>query len=314
MHQITFKEVLHNMIVLAPDDRGNLIDEERWTPYIEHHNFTLIEEFIRRKQLEGCSDATLRQYHDYMVRISIDVGKKLEDLNTNDIRSFLSNYQETRQCKNHTMDNMRRAYSSFFNFIEEEYSILNPVKKIHKIKSEKTLQMPFTDEEIIMIEDACKNIRELTIINFLNSSGIRVSELCGLNRNSLSLNTREGKVFGKGSKERKFYIDARTKVHLEKYLKKRTDSNPALFVTANAPFNRLTKTGCEYMVAQIGTRAGVEKCHPHRFRRTLATRLIDRGVPIEQVQQILGHTKLDTTLIYAQVNQTNVKLNHSKFC
>lgn len=302
------------MIVFAYDDYGNIVQETRFTDPIMTHNFMVIEEFIRRKNLEGCSENTLRQYHDYITQLSNSIGKRLEDMNTSDIRSFLSNYQETRKCKNHTMDNMRRAFSSFYNFIEEEYRVLNPVKRIHKIKSEKTLQTPFTDEEVVLLQDNCKTIRETAIIDFLSSSGVRVSELCSLDKRSISLNTREGIVFGKGSKERKIYIDARCKVHLEKYLNKRTDTNPALFVTANAPFNRLTKTGCEYMVAQIGMRASVEKCHPHRFRRTLATRLIDRGVPIEQVQQILGHTKIDTTLIYAQVNQSNVKINHSKFC
>lgn len=301
------------MVVFAYDDYGNIVEEIRFTEQILTHNIMIIEEYIRRKSLEGCSDNTLRQYHDYVSQLSNSIGKRLEDMNTTDIRSFLSNYQETRKCTNRTMDNMRRAFSSFYNFIEEEYRILNPVKRIHKIKSEKTLHTPFTDEEIVMLQDACKNIREQAILDFLSSSGVRVSELCGLNRNAISLITREGIVFGKGSKERKIYIDARTKVHLEKYLSKRTDFNQALFVTANAPFNRLTKTGCEYLIAQIGMRASVERCHPHRFRRTLATRLIDRGVPIEQVQQILGHTKIDTTLIYAQVNQSNVKLNHSKF-
>lgn len=302
------------MIVFAYDDFGNIVQETRFTDPIMSHNFMVIEEFVKRKALEGCSDNTLRQYHDYVTQLSNSIGKRLEDMSTSDIRSFLSNYQETRKCKNHTMDNMRRAFSSFYNFIEEEYRVLNPVKRIHKIKSEKTLMTPFTDEEIVLLQDNCKNIRELAIIDFLSSSGVRVSELCSLDKRAISLVNREGIVFGKGAKERKIYIDARCKVHLEKYLYKRTDTNPALFVTANAPFNRLTKTGCEYMVAQIGMRASVEKCHPHRFRRTLATRLIDRGVPIEQVQQILGHTKIDTTLIYAQVNQSNVKINHSKFC
>ena len=152
------------------------------------------------------------------------------------------------------------------------------------------------------------------MIEFLNSSGVRVSELCSLDIDDIDFSSNEGIVFGKGSKERIIYFDSRTKVHLEKYLQSRNDDIPALFISSKPPYRRLTPSGVEFIVKRLGETAGIEKCHPHRFRRTLATRLIDRGVPIEQVQKILGHNKLDTTLIYAQVNQTNVKLNHSKFC
>lgn len=303
-----------NMVVFVLDDNGNYIAEERYTERVMNHNREILTNFINTKRLEGCSSQTLKNYEDCIWGLSLGIGKEYDKLTVNDIKSFLSNYQAMRKIKNHSMDNMRRVYSSFYNFLEEEdYVLKSPMRKIHKIKSEKVIQKPFTDEEVVLIQDNCKNIRELAIIDFLNSTGVRVSELCALDREDIDLEKREGLVFGKGSKERIIYFDARTKVHLQKYLERREDDNIALFTTNKAPYDRLTKTGIEYIVAKIGLRSSIEKCHPHRFRRTLATRLIDRGVPIEQVQCILGHTKLDTTLIYAQVNQGNVKNNHSKF-
>jgi site-specific recombinase XerD len=226
----------------------------------------------------------------------------------------MSDYQSNHKIKNMSMDNLRRVMNSFYNFLEEEdYIMKSPMKKIHKIKEEKIIKNPFTEDEVVLIQDACKNIREIALIDFLYITGVRVSELCQLNKEDIDFDKQEGIVFGKGAKERLIYFDARTKIHLLKYLKTRKDDNEALFVTSDAPYTRLTKNGIEYLVRIIGERANVEKCHPHRFRRTLATRMIDRGVPIEQVQNILGHTKIEATLIYAQVNQGNVKMSHSKF-
>lgn len=213
------------------------------------------------------------------------------------------------------MDGMRRVFSSFFNWLEDEdYIIKSPVRKIHHIKYEYAVQKPFTEEDLEKLRDACTTIRDLALVDFLNSSGVRVSELCRLDIDDLDLEKNEGIVFGKGSKERIIYFDSKTKVHLQKYLSQRVDDSPALFVTNRKKATRITASGVEFIIRNLGEIAGVEKCHPHRFRRTLATRLIDRGVPIEQVQRMLGHTKIDTTLIYAQVNQSNVKLNHSKYC
>lgn len=302
------------MVVMAFNENGDIVQEERYTQAIFRQNDLTLDNFLKQKRLEGCTDETLRSYHDYVVSLSTGVGKRFIDMTSTDIKSFLSNYQTTRHISNQSLDNMRRCYSSFFNYMEEEYDKINPTKKIHKIKSETTIQYPFTDEDIVLLRDNCANIRELAIVDFLNSSGVRVSELVGLNKTDISLISREGVVFGKGRKERRIYFDAAAKIHIQKYLQRRKDNNPALFVTAREPYERLTKAGVEYMIAKLGMRSNVEKCHPHRFRRSLATRLIDRNVPIEQVQSILGHTKIETTLIYAQVNQNNVKINHSKFC
>ena len=292
---------------------SNLTDEEKQnrSPYL------VLKDFLLAKKLEGCSLNTIKGYHDALLAFLVLMNpQRLIDVTTTDIRNYLNYYYETRNVNHHTLDTLRRVFSSFFDWLQQEdYIIKNPVKKIKRIKINKTVKKAFSDEEIVMIKDACKKrtLRDICIIDFLYSSGVRVSELCGLNINDIDLKEREGIVFGKGAKERTVYFDASTKIHLEQYLSERYDDNPALFVSLRYPFKRIHKNGVELLVREIGQQAGVDKCYPHRFRRTLATNLINKGVPIEQVQQILGHTKIDTTLIYAIVNQDNVKLNHKKY-
>ena len=243
-----------------------------------------------------------------------DIIKPVDKYNALDIRDYLVSYKKYNNVSNNTLDDMRRVFNSFFNFLEDEdYIIKNPIRKIHKIKGEKIVKTAFTEEEVELIRDACNHIRDLAMIDFLNSSGVRVSELCNLNRTDIDLDNKEGIVFGKGSKERIIYFDARTKVHLTKYLNTRNDDCAALFCTKIKPYRRLDRSGIEDLLKIIGKKAGVQGCHPHRFRRTLATRLLYKNVPIEQVQKILGHEKIETTLIYAQVNQNDVKASHQKF-
>lgn len=281
---------------------------------IRNYNEKLILFFLKTKKLEGCTTKTLKCYQDMLMIWNRELTKKFTELNAMEIRNYLMSYQDNRGISNHSLDNIRRIFSTFFNYLEEEdYVTKNPIRKIHKIKGEQIIHSPFTDEEIELLRDNCPSIRELALIDFLNSSGVRVSELCNMDITDIDLNRREGIVLGKGAKERIIYIDARTKVHMSKYLETRNDNNSALFVTANEPHERLSKSGVEFIVRTIGEMSNIEKCHPHRFRRSLATRLIDRNVPIEQVQKILGHAKIETTLIYAQVNQQNVKINHAKF-
>ena len=275
--------------------------------------YTILKEFLQTKKLEGCSNRTLKLYYDIIFKLmmSDDIHPCLMD--TAYLRSYLANYQAERGISNSSLDNIRRVFSSFFSYLEDEgYIIKNPVNKIHRIKIEKHVKKPFSDEDIELLRDACRDIRELCIVDFLNSSGVRVSELCSLNIDDINLTTREGVVFGKGNKQRIIYFDAKSKIHLVKYLSSRIDDNPALFVSKKYPFRRMQKSGIEILLKEIGDIANVENVHPHRFRRTLATNLINKGVPIEQVQQILGHTKIDTTLLYAVVNQENVKINHTR--
>lgn len=279
-------------------------------------SYNVLKEYLMSKRFEGCSNQTLKMYYNTLFNFieQMDEDITIFDVKAVDIRSYLMKYQEERKCSGITIDNMRRVFSSFYNWLEvEDYTIKNPVRKIKKIKTDKTIKKPFSSEELERIKDACLNYRELALVEFLYSTGIRVGELCGLDVSDLNFNTREGIVFGKGAKERIIYFDVKSKVHLIRYINTRVDSNPALFVTKKYPFNRLEKSGVETIIREIGCRAGVEKCHPHRFRRTFATNLLDRGVPIEQVQVLLGHTKIDTTLLYANVNGQQVKLNHDRF-
>lgn len=281
---------------------------------IHNHNKYLLERYLRSKQLEGLSCLTLKNYKQNISYLQSVVLKRFENMTTRDIKNFLYDYQLENKISNSTLDDMRRVYSSFFNFLDEEdYIVKNPVKKIHHIKSKKSIKKAFSEEEIIRLQDSCTSKRDRALIDFLYSTGVRVSELCRLNITDIDFNNKELIVFGKGNKERIVYFDSRTKVHLNDYLESRDDNNDALFVVSAEPHERLTPAGVEYIVKMIGNKAGVKKCHPHRFRRTLATRLINRGMPIEQVQKLLGHTKIDTTLIYAQVDQSNVKSSHERF-
>ena len=245
------------------------------------------------------------------------MGKLAKEISTDDLRWYLDSYQRRNNASKVTVDNVRRILSSFFSWLEEENLILkSPVRRIHKVKTGKTVKETYTDEALEQMRDHCsncENTRDLAIIDLLSSTGMRVGELVKLNREDINFQERECIVFGKGEKERKVYFDARTKIHLQRYLDSRRDTDPALFVTLQAPHNRLMISGVEIRLRELGRRLGIPKVHPHKFRRTLATMAIDKGMPIEQVQQLLGHQSVDTTLQYAMVNQNNVKISHHRF-
>lgn len=275
----------------------------------------ILQEFLIAKRGEGCTIETLKSYFQTVRHLLLWFqDRPITEITGNDMKAYLTQYQTSKHVSNSTLDNMRRNFNSFFNYLCcEDYIDKNPMMRVRKIKSDTTLKLPFTEEELERVRDACGNIRELAMVDFLYSTGVRVSELVNCDIHDFNLQTQEGVVYGKGGKERIVYLDTRSKLHIERYLKYRCDSNPALFVGPNAPYLRVTKAGVEYILRDIGHRAHVENVHPHRFRRTLATRLLERGMPIEQVQAILGHSKMDTTLIYAKVSQSGVKLNHSKY-
>ena len=242
------------------------------------------------------------------------IGKPECQITTEDLRSYLDTYQRRGTVSKVTLDNVRRILSSFFAWLEDEdYIVKSPVRRIHKVKTGKTVKETYTDESLELMRDHCENTRDLAMIDLLASTGIRVGELVKLNRNDVDFDNRECIVFGKGNKERKVYFDARTKIHLQRYLAERTDQNDALFVSLLKPFDRLQISGVEIRLRKIGRELNFQKVHPHKFRRTLATMAIDKGMPIEQVQQLLGHQSIDTTLQYAMVNQNNVKESHRKF-
>lgn len=288
---------------------------ERQAPFAqEKDNTDLLGSFISAKRIEGCSEKSLKYYETTIQQMFAEVDKPIREMITDDLRGYLSNYQKQRGSSKVTIDNMRRIFSSFFGWLEDEdYILKSPVRRINKIKTDKVIKETFTDEGLEQLRDACNEIRDLAIIDILASTGIRVGELVNLNREDVNFSERECVVFGKGNSERVVYFDARTKIHLQNYLDSRTDNNPALFVSLTMPRERLLAGGVETRLRELGERAELQKVHPHKFRRTLATRAIDKGMPIEQVQQLLGHVRIDTTMHYAQVNQANVKNSHRKF-
>lgn len=280
----------------------------------ENSNEKMLEMFLAAKKIEGCSKKSLDYYQSTITNMLIKVGKNFKHISTNDLRDYLSNYQNKSNVSKVTLDNLRRILSSFFSWLEEENFILkSPVRRIKKIKTAQTIKETYTDEVLETLRDYCHNDRDLAIIDLLASTGMRVGELVRLNREDIDFENRECVVFGKGEKERKVYFDARAKIHIIRYLKSRTDDNNALFVSLLKPHKRLKISGVEIRLRELGRKLKLPRVHPHKFRRTLATKAIDKGMPIEQVQHLLGHTKIDTTLQYAIVNQNNVKISHRRY-
>ena len=277
-------------------------------------NLTLKEEFLSAKQVEGCSERSVNYYSSTLDNLIKSLIKPFNQIETEDLRVYLSEYQKKNDASKQTIDNIRRILSSFFTWLEDEdYILKSPVRRIHKIKTMKQVKETYSDEALERLRDNCKTIRDLALIDMLASTGMRVGELVKLNRVDVDFVNRECVVLGKGSKERVVYFDARTKLHLQNYLNSRTDDNEALFVSLLEPHNRLEIAGVEIMLRKLGRSLEINKVHPHKFRRTLATRAIDKGMPIEQVQKLLGHQKIDTTMEYAIVDQQNVKNSHKKY-
>ena len=277
-------------------------------------NPKLIDSFVSAKRIEGCSEKTLKYYRTTIETMVASIDKGIRHIQTEDLRSYLTDYQSKNQSSRVTIDNIRRILSSFFSWLEDEdYILKSPVRRIHRVKTGTNIKETYSDEARELMRDNCTELRDLAIIDMLASTGMRVGEMVLLNQNDIDFNERECIVFGKGSKERVVYFDARTKIHLQNYLESRTDNNPALFVSLKSPHERLKIGGVEVRLREFGRQLGINKVHPHKFRRTLATMAIDKGMPIEQLQQLLGHRKIDTTLQYAMVKQSNVKIAHRKY-
>lgn len=277
-------------------------------------NYEYLKMFLEAKQIEGCSERTIKYYRVTIEHLLKNVQNPIRKITTEMMREYLVDYQKINNCGKTTVDNIRRNISSFFSWLEEEdYILKSPMRRIHKIKTKKAVKNIITDEEIEKLRDNCRNLRDTAMIDLLYSTGIRVGELVKLNIEDINFSERECVVFGKGDKERKVYFDAKSKIHLKNYIESRTDNNPALFVTLNAPYDRLKISGVEIRIRELGRLLNLEKIHPHKFRRTMATRAIDKGMPIEQVQKILGHSQIDTTMQYAIVNQNNVKASHRRY-
>ena len=274
----------------------------------------LIAMFIAAKRIEGCSEKTIKYYQNTINAMVSSLGKNVRCILTEDLRTYLTEHQNRHQSSRVTIDNIRRILSSFFSWLEDEdYIIKSPVRRIHKVKTASNIKDTYSDEDLEKLRDNCKEIRDLAMIDILASTGMRVGEMVLLNREDIDFSERECVVFGKGDKERIVYFDARAKLHLKEYLDSRTDGNSALFVTLRAPYERIQIGGIEHRLREMGKRLNIPKVHPHKFRRTLATMAIDKGMPIEQLQRLLGHQRIDTTLQYAMVKQSNVKTAHRKY-
>ena len=290
----------------------NFAENEVEKKEISNDNF--LKMFLDAKRIEGCSERTLNYYRTTVEHLISQIETGVRKISTEEIREYLSNYQKRNSCSNVTIDNIRRNISSFFSWLEEEdYILKSPMKRIHKIKTKTVVKNIISDEGIEKLRDNCKEKRDLAIIDLLYSTGIRVGELVNLNIEDIDLEGRECIVYGKGDKERRVYFDAKAKVHLKEYIDARTDNNEALFVTLDEPHNRLKISGVEIRLRKLGIMLDLDRIHPHKFRRSMATRAIDKGMPIEQVQKILGHSQIDTTMQYAMVNQSNVKTSHQKY-
>lgn len=302
----TQQEILHDTLLrcfneVSPENHGN-----------EQVNYVKV--FLAAKRVEGCSDKTVLYYDSTICNMLKSVGKDIRDITTGDLRIYLDSYQNANCVSKVTIDNIRRIFSSFFSWLEDEdYITKSPVRRIHKVKTCKTVKETYSDEALELMRDHSECVRDLAIIDMLASTGMRVGELIKLNRSDINFADRECVVLGKGNKQRMVYFDARAKIHLQRYLNSRSDDNPALFVTLQRPYNRLQISGVEIRLRRLGEKLDLHKVHPHKFRRTLATMAIDKGMPIEQVQQLLGHQNVDTTLQYAMVNQSNVKQSHRRY-
>ena len=310
-----YSELIENAKYVNPMSASELAinilkkQKEEKTP---EQNF--VELFLSAKRIEGCSEKSLKYYKATIEAMLNELQKDVKHIVTDDIRGYLTEYQEKKKSSKVTIDNIRRIFSSFFSWLEDEnYIIKSPVRRIHKVKTGTQIKEVLTDENLEQLRDNCSRVRDLAMIDLLASTGMRVGELVKLNREDINFNERECIVFGKGNKERIVYFNARAKIHLQQYLAERKDRNKALFVSLAKPHNRLQISGVETRLRKIGKLSKIVRVHPHKFRRTLATMAIDKGMPVEQVQKLLGHVKIDTTMHYAMVNQTNVKLSHRKF-
>ncbi len=277
-------------------------------------NETLLQTFLTAKEVEGCSPKTLQYYEDTLARTLATVGKPIGAIESDDLRRYLNDYEATRNTSKVTIDNIRRIMSSFFSWLEDEdYIVKSPVRRIHRVKTAQITKETLSDEELETLRDACESKRDLAVVDLLASTGMRIGELIRLNVADVNLQERECIVTGKGNKQRPVYFDVRAKLHLAEYLETRADNNSALFVSLDSKARRITVGGMELRLRNLGKKVGVSRVHPHKFRRTLATHAIDKGMPIEQVQKLLGHAKIDTTMHYAMVNQNNVKASHRKY-
>lgn len=276
-------------------------------------NDKIRKQFIASMRLEGKSEKTLVQYNRAIMKMIEFISKPFTKIQTNDIRFYLSNYQATRGVSKRTLDNERRFLSAFFSWLTiEEIIQKNPMLRIKKVKQDKVIKKPFSDIEVEKLRLNCKNKKEKALVEFMLSTGCRVSEISNVDLNDVNFETGECIVFGKGNKERTVYISNKSMYYIKDYIESRKKSSTALFTGKFG--KRLSKAAIENTVRMIGKRAGVLKVHPHRFRRTFATNALNKGMPIQHVQRLLGHKNMDTTMLYCQIDEDCIKMEHKRVC
>ena len=273
-----------------------------------------LEEFLMSKALEGKSPGTVKRYRYELYRLLSYINKNVKDITDGNISGYMRTYKAIRQVTNQTLKNVRAVYSSFFIWLRDRDRIRkNPMALVEAIKVEQKIRKPYTDEERELLLRSCKTLRDKAMMEFFYSTAVRVSELAALNREDVHFVSKDLIVMGKGNKERTVYLNDRTNMYMKEYLESRTDNNQALFVSLKKPPGRLGKTGIEDIIRRTGQIAGVERAYPHRFRRTAATNALNRGMPVQEVAQLLGHAKLETTMVYCSVDQAGVKYHHQKY-
>ena len=275
---------------------------------------SMLAKYIATKRIEGKAESTIKRYYDTCYMMIHEICKPLHEITTYDLRYYLAVYKEQRKISNRTLDGMRRCFSSFFSWLSAEGLIgKNPCAALSQIKYTKVVKKPYTATEMERLKQACTSIRNLALIEFLYASGCRVSEVVRLNRDDINFQTRDAVVLGKGSKERTIYLTPVALMHLQDYLNTRTDTDPCLFASVRTPHKRLSKAGIERTLKKLGESANVTNVHPHRYRRTLATNLLDRGANIQDVAAVLGHADLKTTQVYCYISQSNVRASYNKY-
>lgn len=273
-----------------------------------------LRRFCERKQLSGKSDGTIGRYKYILTKVLGYINKPVAEVTEGDLNDYIEKYKMFRQVSNCTLEGTRLCISSFFTWLHERGFIpRNPSRGIDPIKVPKTVKRAYSDEELEKIKQACKNLRDKAIVEFLYTTGVRISEMTALNRDDICIKEKTIIVYGKGAKEREVYLTDVSSMYLSAYLFQRKDNSEALFVSDKKPYKRLSASGVRGMLKAIGKRTGIDKVHPHRFRTTCATNLLRKGMPIEEVSQILGHEKLDTTRLYALVDKDKVKADHRRY-
>ena len=274
-------------------------------------NEKIVKNYIASLRLEGKSEKTVKQYFDAVTYFLCEIGKNIEDITTNDIRYHLASYRKNHSVSNTTVDNKRRYLSAFFQWMSAEEIIpKNPMLRIKRIKDRDRCRKSFSDEEIEMLRDSAGSLANRAIIEFLLSTGCRVSELVNIDLTDIDFNKRECTIVGKGNKERIVFINQKAMHHLKQYINKRDGIQKALWI--NARGNRMSAEVVRARLKKIATDAGVKNVYPHRFRRTMASDLSRRGMPVQYIQRILGHEKIETTMLYCDTDDRTTRAEFNR--